>query len=60
MIDLVYFFVILLVFIAAYSIAGYAILFPNSEFTVDQAIKVMRFGYWNIFGEPALDTILSE
>ncbi|KAK3091760.1 hypothetical protein FSP39_022436 [Pinctada imbricata] len=56
-IDLMYFLIILGVFVVSYCIAGYAILFPNSELSYDGISHIARFGYWKIYGEPSLEMI---
>ena len=60
MIDLTYFIVILMVFVVSYAIAAYAVLYPRSLFNLDLFIKVMRLGYWNIYGELFLEELESK
>ncbi|KAK3605984.1 hypothetical protein CHS0354_019664 [Potamilus streckersoni] len=55
--DLVYFVVILMVFVLAYAIASYAILFPKTELTLDNLKSIFWRPYWNIYGELMLDEI---
>ncbi|KAL3836664.1 hypothetical protein ACJMK2_022086 [Sinanodonta woodiana] len=55
--NLTYFVVILMVFIVAYAIASYAILFPKTQLSLDVVIQIFRRPYWNIYGELMLDVI---
>ncbi|XP_033724836.1 transient receptor potential cation channel subfamily M member-like 2 isoform X2 [Pecten maximus] len=55
--DLLYFVIILMVFVVAYAIAAYSILYPNSELSFDLAIAVLRTAYWNLYGELFLDEL---
>ncbi|KAK3605932.1 hypothetical protein CHS0354_019598 [Potamilus streckersoni] len=55
--NLAYFFMILLVFIVAYGIASYAILYPHTEPSLETLTEIFRRPYWNIYGELMLDTI---
>ncbi|KAK3605982.1 hypothetical protein CHS0354_019661 [Potamilus streckersoni] len=55
--NMTYFVVILLVFIVAYAIASHAILYPNTELSLDTLIAIFRRPYWTIHGELMLDEI---
>ncbi|XP_025081227.1 transient receptor potential cation channel subfamily M member 2-like isoform X2 [Pomacea canaliculata] len=55
--DLLWFVVILLVFIGAYSIASQAVLFPNTELSWSLLYQLPRKAYWQIYGELFLDDI---
>ncbi|XP_069120927.1 transient receptor potential cation channel subfamily M member-like 2 isoform X1 [Argopecten irradians] len=55
--DLLYFVIILMVFVVAYAIAAYSILYPNSELTFELVIAVLRTAYWNLYGELFLDEL---
>lgn len=58
--DLLYFVVILMLFVASYAVAAYAIMYPQSELSVDLFLNVMHLGYWNLYGELLLDDIEAE
>lgn len=58
--DLLYFMIILMVFVVAYAIVAYAILYPYSTLNGDLIMSVMRLGYWNLYGELFLEEIESE
>lgn len=55
MIDLVFFLIILMVFVLSYSIATYAIMFPNSVLRFSLVRQILRKGYWTLYGELFLD-----
>jgi hypothetical protein len=55
--DLMYFVIILLVFVISYAIAAYSVMYPNSEMDFDLLVKVLRLGYWNLYGELLLEEI---
>nr|XP_022342892.1 transient receptor potential cation channel subfamily M member 2-like isoform X1 [Crassostrea virginica] len=55
MIDLVFFLIILMVFVLSYSIATYAIMFPNSVFSYSLVRQILRKGYWTLYGELFLE-----
>lgn len=55
--DLLYFVVILMLFVVSYAVAAYAIMYPQSELSVDLFFNVLRLGYWNLYGELLLDDI---
>lgn len=57
MIDLFYFMIILMVFIAAYGIASHVILYPNQPLDIVLARDVLSRSWWNIFGELGLDEV---
>ncbi|KAJ8312399.1 hypothetical protein KUTeg_009772, partial [Tegillarca granosa] len=59
-VDLMYFFLILMVFVVSYAIAAHAIAFPNSKLDLILAYDVLRTGYWNIYGELFLEEIEVE
>nr|XP_034338904.1 transient receptor potential cation channel subfamily M member-like 2 [Crassostrea gigas]XP_034338905.1 transient receptor potential cation channel subfamily M member-like 2 [Crassostrea gigas] len=58
--DLLYFVVILMLFVVSYAVAAYAIMYPQSELSVDLFFNVLRLGYWNLYGELLLDDIEAE
>ncbi|XP_052224285.1 transient receptor potential cation channel subfamily M member-like 2 [Dreissena polymorpha] len=53
--DLVYFLVILVVFVLSYAIASHSILFPDSPFTWETFLQIIRKPYWNLYGELFLE-----
>ncbi|KAL3836753.1 hypothetical protein ACJMK2_022170 [Sinanodonta woodiana] len=55
--NLAYFIMILLVFIVAYGIASYAILYPHTEPSLATLTDIFRRPYWNIYGELMLEKI---
>ncbi|XP_021362499.1 transient receptor potential cation channel subfamily M member 2-like isoform X2 [Mizuhopecten yessoensis] len=55
--DLLYFVIILMVFVVAYGIAAYSILYPKSEFTFALVIGVIKMAYWNLYGELFLEDL---
>ncbi|KAK7475589.1 hypothetical protein BaRGS_00033178, partial [Batillaria attramentaria] len=55
--DLMWFFVILLVFVFAYTIASEAILYPNTEVSLKLLYYLPRKAYWQIYGELFLDEL---
>ncbi|XP_048780497.1 transient receptor potential cation channel subfamily M member 2-like isoform X2 [Ostrea edulis] len=55
MIDLVFFLIILMVFVVSYSIATYAIMFPNSVLSYALVKQILRKGYWTLYGELFLE-----
>nr|KAG5691042.1 hypothetical protein BaRGS_021253 [Batillaria attramentaria] len=55
--DLMWFFVILLVFVFAYTIASEAILYPNTEVSMKLLYYLPRKAYWQIYGELFLDEL---
>jgi len=57
MIDLFYFMIILMVFIAAYGIASQIILYPNQPLNIGLARDVLSKSWWTIFGELSLDEV---
>jgi len=52
--------VILMVFIAAYAIAAYSILYPNSSFDGNLIMNIFKSAYWNLFGELFLEDLESK
>lgn len=58
--DLLYFVVILMLFVVSYAVAAYAIMYPQSELSLDLFLNVMHLGYWNLYGELLLDDIEAE
>ena len=57
MLDLTYFVIILLVFIAAYGVSSQAILYPNTALSISLAKDVIRDAWWNMFGQLDLQGI---
>nr|KAG5691035.1 hypothetical protein BaRGS_021246 [Batillaria attramentaria] len=55
--DLMWFFVILLVFVFAYTIASEAILYPNTEVSLKLLYYLPRKAYWQIYGELFLEEL---
>ncbi|KAK3607930.1 hypothetical protein CHS0354_006523 [Potamilus streckersoni] len=55
--DLGYLAAIIGVVILAYAVSSYAILYPNTELTIDTLIGILKRPYWNIFGELMLEEI---
>ncbi|KAK7469456.1 hypothetical protein BaRGS_00036522, partial [Batillaria attramentaria] len=55
--DLMWFFVILLVFVFAYTVASEAILYPNTEMSMKLLYYLPRKAYWQIYGELFLDEL---
>ncbi|KAH3801691.1 hypothetical protein DPMN_155350 [Dreissena polymorpha] len=53
--DLVYFLVILVVFVLSYAIASHSILFPDSPFTRETFLQIIRKPYWHLYGELFLE-----
>ncbi|VDI08563.1 Hypothetical predicted protein [Mytilus galloprovincialis] len=49
------FMIIMTVIMMCYNISYYALLYPNSEFSWEQMEKIIRNGYWMLFGELNLD-----
>lgn len=60
MIDLLYFVLILLVFIAAYGVASQVILYPNSPLNIRLARDVLSNAWWNVFGQLNIDEVSGE
>ncbi|XP_052803928.1 transient receptor potential cation channel subfamily M member-like 2 isoform X2 [Mya arenaria] len=58
--DLIYFFLILMVFVLSYAIAAHSILYPNAPLTWKTAVQIIRKSYWNIYGELFLEEIEGE
>ncbi|XP_013398789.1 transient receptor potential cation channel subfamily M member 2 [Lingula anatina] len=56
-IDLLGFFVILMVFVLAYGLASQAILYPNVDLTPVIIVDVLRKAYWQMYGELFLEDI---
>ena len=52
-----YFVVILMLFVVSYAVAAYAVMYPQSELSIDLMLRVLRLGYWNLYGELLLDDI---
>lgn len=57
MIDLFYFMIILLVFIAAYGTASHVVLYPNQPLNIALARDVLGRSFWNIFGELGIEEV---
>jgi len=57
MIDLFYFVIVLLVFIAAYGIASQVILYPNQPLNIKLARDVLSTAWWNVFGQFNIDEV---
>ena len=57
MVDLAYFVVILMVFIASYGIATQAMLYPGSPLKITLIKDVLQRPYFQIFGELFLEEI---
>lgn len=55
MIDLFYFVIILLVFVAAYGVASQVILYPNSPLNIRLARDVLSSAWWSMYIELNLD-----
>lgn len=55
MVDLFFFMIILIVFIAAFGLASQAILYPNSELSLGLLKEIFRKSYWQLYGELFLD-----
>ncbi|KAK3579276.1 hypothetical protein CHS0354_033354 [Potamilus streckersoni] len=55
--NLTIFAVILLVFIVSYAVVSHAILYPNTEFSLNTMIAIFRRPYWNIYGELMLEEV---
>lgn len=60
MLDLSYFFIILLVFILAYGLATHAILYPNSTLNFHLVKDILHKAYFQIYGELFLEEIQGE
>ncbi|XP_052805222.1 transient receptor potential cation channel subfamily M member-like 2 isoform X2 [Mya arenaria] len=58
--DLMYFVLILIVFVFSFAISSNSILYPNSPFTWNTAVQIIRKSYWNIYGELFLEEIEGE
>ncbi len=57
MVDLMFFLVILMVFIAAFGLASQAILYPESELRWQLIRDVLKKPYWQMYGELFLEEI---
>ncbi|KAK3105406.1 hypothetical protein FSP39_024495, partial [Pinctada imbricata] len=55
--DMMYFLVIMFVFIVAYAVANYSLLYPQSTLNFDLILSVLRLGYWNMYAELLLEDI---
>ncbi|XP_063408793.1 uncharacterized protein LOC134692272 [Mytilus trossulus] len=49
------FMIIILIIMVWYSVSFYALLYENSDFTWKQMEKILRNGYWMLFGDLYLD-----
>ncbi|KAH3857394.1 hypothetical protein DPMN_100001, partial [Dreissena polymorpha] len=58
--DLMYFFVIMAVFLLAYAISSYSIMYPNAPVTLETARQIVWMPYWHIYGELFLDEMKGE
>ncbi|KAK3097288.1 hypothetical protein FSP39_008374 [Pinctada imbricata] len=55
--DMLYFLIIMVVFIVAYAVANYSLLYPQSTFNFDLVLNVLRLGYWNMYAELLLEEV---
>ncbi|XP_052235200.1 transient receptor potential cation channel subfamily M member 7-like isoform X2 [Dreissena polymorpha] len=53
--DLRHFYVIMVVFVVAYAITSYSILYPGAKITLANAKHLIRRPYWLLYGELTLD-----
>ncbi|CAC5385201.1 TRPM3 [Mytilus coruscus] len=49
------FMIIITIIMLCYSVSFYALLYPNSEFSWKQMEKILRNGYWMLFGDLNID-----
>ena len=56
-IDMAFFFIILLVFIGSYGIAAHAIMYPNSPGEAQLFVDIFRKPYWQMYGELFLEEL---
>ena len=55
--DMAFFVIILMVFIIAYGVAAWALLYPNSDLEPILFRNVVRMSYWQMYGELFLEQI---
>ncbi|XP_025103750.1 transient receptor potential cation channel subfamily M member 4-like isoform X2 [Pomacea canaliculata] len=55
--DTVNFMIILLVVVLAYAVMSEAVLYPESDLTLERLFHVPRKAYWQVFGEVSLEEI---
>ncbi|KAL3836238.1 hypothetical protein ACJMK2_021677, partial [Sinanodonta woodiana] len=55
--DLISLGAILGVFILAYAIASYAILYPNTALDIHKLMKILKRPFWNIYGDLLLEEV---